>query len=229
MGLLLSIAKMFSSFRPGPLPSYPMMASNEPILPGSIALFYGGMELTEVAGNYIYHHPYKPAAFHAAGVITDNRVLNINAFATIDDISSMFKSTRRVDIIELLDLTDVERQIICKKFERDAGRNFYDAVGYLRFGGKLKVLGFLKKLHASKDNDFCSDNVCDNFSQPPMRHPNDTDAIIQSLTLPRKIDVSYYPSKDTAPWHLLEHALDKNFQNGTRRVRTIWVGPDFKI
>lgn len=226
MGFWNGLAKAFSKFKPEPLPKYQDISCVD-IPPASILLFYGGTELTETVGNYVYKHPFKPASFHAAGWLGDHKLLNIGAKATIEDIRTEYKSTRRIDVIILKDLTDAERKIICKKFERDAGQNFYDAIGFLRFGGKLKVLAWMKGIHKSDRNDFCSDNIVDNFSENPWRRKGDTDEMITELTLPRKIEVSYNSSEDTAPWHLLEHALDKNFQNGTREVRTLWTGPDF--
>lgn len=225
MSALLKIARCLTRFRPEPLPEFEKVELND-ILKASIFIFYGGTELTEVVGNYVYNHKYAPAAFHAAGYVGDGKILNIGLEAKILDIKDEFRSTRRIDVIELLDLTDAERDIICRKFRRDEGHNLYDAAGFVRFGSKLKILRFLKNIHASNKNDFCSDNVVDNFSEPPLRRKEDTDADIAALTLPRKIEVSYYSSEDTAPWHLAEHAYD---HPKTRRVRTLWTGADFKV
>jgi hypothetical protein len=201
--------------------------SPEQVLKASIWLFYGGNKVTEFFGNHVYKHPFWPAAFHAAGGLGGAEMLNIGIEATIKDVRKEYQETRRIDVIELLDLTDFERDIICRKFRRDAGNNIYDAGGYARMGSKFWVLRFLKNIHASDKNDFCSDNVVDNFSEPPLRRKGEADEEYNSLLLPRKIEVSYLSSEDTAPWHLLEHAIDKNFQNGTRRIRTVHIGPDF--
>ena len=194
------------------------------ILPASILLFYGGNWLTELGGR-IYKHPYKPAAYHAAGYIGRYEVLNIGKTATIEDIRSLKRSTRRIDVITLLDLNGNERDTICRKFRRDAGKNIYDVGGYARFASKLKVLRFLKFARSSRENDFCSDNVVDNFSEPPLKHKGEPDEVYKSLLLPRAIEVSAQKSEDTAPWHLLEHALANP---STRRVNTAWIGTEFK-
>lgn len=221
-------SKLFKGPSVQPLPEFPTIAL-EDIPPASILLFYGGTKITEWVGNTIYKHPYKPASFHAAGYLGDGEVLNIGKEATIEDVRSMLRSTRRVDVVVLNDLTKKEREIIIKRFRRDAGKNFYDAIGFLRFGGQLKALRFLKKVHSSEKNDFCSDNVVDNFSTlQPAKRKGDTAAMTKELTLPREIRISANPAEDTAPWHLLEHALADNFQNGTRSLYTFWKGPDFK-
>ena len=228
MGIFRKIAETLSRFDPKPLPEFKSINNINEIPPASILLFYGGTELTEVVGNYVYKHPYKPAAFHAAGYLGDGRVLNIGKEAKILDIREQFRSTRRIDVIVLKDLTTEEREIICKKFERDANNNFYDVAGFIRYGGQLKILKFLKKVRSSNKNDYCSDNVVDNFSEPPLKRPGDSEQTYQSLLLPRKIEVSYNDSENSAPWHLLEHAMDKDFQNGTRDVLTVWKGMDFR-
>lgn len=208
-----------------PLPTFPRIRT-EQIPAASILLFYGGTPLTEIAGNYIYKHPYRPAAFHAAGFIGKGEVLNVNKTTTIENILDMRQSTRRIDVIVLTDLTDEEREIICSRFRRDAGKNFYDGVGYLRFGGKLKILRFLKKIKASEKDDFCSDNVVDNIGAlEAYRRSGDSDEVLASLRLSRAIPVSAYPAEDSAPWHLLEHALTLP---DIRKVYTYWKGPDFK-
>lgn len=228
MGLLRSVAKALTKFEPQPLPQFKPVSNLADIPPASILLYYGGVELTEVVGSYLYKHPFSPAAFHAAGYLGNGKVLNIGKKAEILDIREQFRSTRRIDVIVLKDLTDEERAIIVKKFQRDAKNNFYDAAGFIRYGGRLKALSFLKKIKSSNKNDYCSDNVVDNFSEPPLRRPGDTDEVYQSLLLPRKIEVSYNDSENSAPWHLLEHAMDKGFQNGTREVLTAWKGTDFR-
>jgi hypothetical protein len=209
-----------------PIPKFDFVKPEE-ILKASIFVFYGGTKLTEIVGNRIYKHPYWPASFHTAGGMGGPKLLNVNKITSIEDIRSMYQSTRRIDVIELLDLTDEERDIIYRKFERDAGHNIYDAIGYLRKGSKLKALRFLKYFHASDKDDYCSDNVVDNFSEPPYRRSDDTDEIIKSLILPRFIQVCYESSEDSTPWGMLEQAMAKNFQNGTRRIRTVHVGTDF--
>lgn len=209
-----------------PIPIYDTIDADS-IPKASIAVFYGGTKLTEFFGNTVYGHPLWPASFHSAGCLGGPQILNVNKLTTIEDLRSMKRSERRIDIIELLDLTDKERDIICRKFERDAGRNMYDLIGYIRKGSRLKVLRFLKYLHASEQDDYCSDNVVDNFSESPFRRKDDTDEIIASLTLDRRIEVCYNSSEDSTPWGLVEHAMDRNFQNGTRRIRTYWCGDDF--
>lgn len=209
-----------------PIPIYDTIRP-EDISKASIFIFYGGNWLTEIVGNRIYKHPYWPASFHAAGGLGGPKLLNVGKITSIEDIRTMFRSERRIDVIELLDPTDIERDIICRKYERDAGHNIYDAIGYLRKGSRLKILRFLKKIRASEKNDYCSDNVVDNVSEPPFRRNNDTDEIIASLTLPRKIEISYESSENSTPWGLFEHAIDKNFQNGTRKIRTVHCGKDF--
>lgn len=206
-----------------PLPAYEYIEVRD-IPPASIFLFYGGNALTSWWGNRVFKHEYRPASFHAAGGLGGCRLLNIGKTATIRDIRSMFQSTHRIDVIILHDLTDEERAIICRKFERDAGANFYDVAGYARHASKSPALRFLKWIKSSNKNDYCSDNVVDNFSEPPIRRPGDTDEIIAELTLPRKIEVSAHPGEDSAPWHLLEHAL----AHPQREIRRVWEGIEFK-
>ena len=201
----------------------------EDLFEASILLFFGGTKITEFFGNRVYGHLYTPASFHANIYMKNGKCLNIGKLATIDDIRTFFRSERMIISIELLDLNMLEREIICKKSERDAGRNVYDAGGFIREGSKWKPLAWLKSVHSSDKNDYCSDNVVDNFSEPPLRLPTDTNEIYNELVLPRKIEVSYLPSEETAPWHLLEHGLDKGLQGGTRQISIIHKGLDFKV
>lgn len=209
-----------------PIPTFDFVRP-EDVLKASIYVFYGGTKLTEIVGNHIYKHPYWPASYHTAGGMGGPKILNVAKETSIKDVRALFLPNNRVDVIELLDLTDQERDIIYRKFERDAGHNIYDAIGYIRKGSRLKALRFLKYLHASEKDDYCSDNVIDNFSELPYRRKDDTDDIIKSLILPREIKVCYESSEDSTPWGIVEHGMDKNFQNGTRRFRTTHIGADF--
>lgn len=198
------------------------------LLDASLLLFLGGTKVTEFFGNSVYGHPYMPAAYHSNILMARGQCLNIGKKATIDDIRTYFRSSQMIISIELLDLTFAERDIICRKALRDAGNNIYDAGGFVRKGSTWKPLACLKMVHSSNKNDYCSDNCVDNFSENPLRRKDDTDAMYNELVLPRKIYVSDLPSEDTAPWHLLEHALANNNQNGTRQVSIIHKGTDFK-
>ncbi len=219
---------LYEGFTPITDLNLPMKSFND-LADASILLFFGGTKITEFFGNRVYGHPYMPASYHANIYMKGLQCLNIGKTATIEDIRTFFRSTRMIVSIELLDLTQAERDIICRKAERDAGHNIYDAGGFLRHGSKWKPLAWMKSIHASDKNDYCSDNCVDNFSENPLRKASDTDEIYNELVLPRKIEVSYLPSEDTAPWHLLEHGLDKGLQGGTRQISIIHKGADFKV
>lgn len=165
-------------------------------------MFYGGTKLTELFGNRVYRHPFTPPAFHAGLVVSSQEFLNVGKFKTIEDIKEECRSTRRVDVIRY-DLATFKREIIEKSARKDVDGPkvgqlpTYAITDYLRFG--------LKWFRPSK-KDFCSENVVEHLVEVGL-------------------NPSYKEPYNTAPWHLLEWALDNAPETS---VRTLWIGPDFK-
>lgn len=194
-----------------PLPLYPGLKIKD-LPPASILLFYGGNKLTELVGNRIYKHPYRPPAFHAAFYIGnflpddigENLFLNVGKFKEIVPFASETRSTRRIDAISFPKIEERARRKICAFACKDIskpkfGLTFpdYSFTDYLRFG-----LRFLKP----SKKDFCSENVCEIFDTQGVK-------------------VSDRKAVDTAPWDLLEFA---ELHRDAATVNTLWCGGDFK-
>jgi hypothetical protein len=190
-----------------PLPTF-KLTTFEDVAPASTLLFYGspGNKWTERAASNIFGHPYNPPAFHAALYLSDGEYLNVGKFKTIDNIyDTIVKgafSTRRIDVIEY-QMPKKARTAIVKAGHKDiskakVGFQFpdYAITDYLRFG-----LPFLK---ASK-KDFCSENVVENMEA-------------------QGVEVSHEKAVDTAPWDLLEYALN---HPETCDIYTAFVGEKF--
>jgi len=186
-----------------PLPVYPTIKTGE-IPPASAILFYGGNRLTELAGNRLYKHPYKPPAFHAAFYIEDGLILNVGKFKTIETIESELRSTRRVDVIIYKGLSVDTVEALKKSAYLDldkpkAGIQLptYAITDYMRFG--------LRWFKPSK-KDFCSENVVEIYAKYGIR-------------------ISDQESYNSAPWDLAEFA-EANLD--LCELRTLYVGADFK-
>jgi hypothetical protein len=200
------IKKLFTKPVTVPLPEWDGIKQAD-IPPASIILFYGGNKLTQLIGNRLYGHPYNPPAFHAAFYIGDPEAglfLNVGAFRTLQYLKDEFKSTRRIDIVTVKNLTSAQRKRLCAKALLDtskphAGIEFpdYAITDYLRFGFR-----FLKP----SKKEFCSENVCDLFAS-------------------EGVSISANKAVDTAPWDLEEFAEThrEDFQ-----MFTAWRGVDFK-
>lgn len=190
-----------------PLPNYPELDYRNftDVPKGSIALFYGGVKLTERVGSRLYKHPYNPPAFHAADYIENGLLLNVGAFRTIAPIWKEYLSTRRIDIISVRDITKEQRDILVKTAYEDSSTlnkplavSDYGWWDFLRFG-----VPFMKP---SKKR-FCSENVVLHFAKAGIK-------------------VSDLKPEDTAPWDLYEYALahPERFE-----IYTLWNGKDFRF
>jgi len=193
--------KLFKKSPAEPLPGFPAISPND-LRAGDALLFYGGVKLTELFGNRVYGHPYSPPAFHAALALSSQEFLNVGKFKTIESIQDEFRSTRRIDVIRY-DMATFKREILEKNARKDVDGPkvgqlpTYAFTDYLRFG--------LKWFKPSK-KDFCSENVVEH---------------LQAVGC----ESSHREPYNTAPWHLLEFALERMPEVS---VRTLWVGPDFK-
>lgn len=198
-----------------PLPQFPSIKL-EDIPPASTLLFYGGNKLTQFAGNTLYKHPYTPPAFHAAfyiGIPSPGIFLNVGAFKTLQDVTKAYRSTRRIDVITY-NIPDEIRKLLCREAIMDTSRHKvgltlpdYDGFkGYMGFGWRwlLRKIGVKAKAKENK-RDFCSDNVADLFGT-------------------QGIKVSPVSSEETAPWTLLEWAIDHPLDCVNK---TLFVGKDY--
>lgn len=171
---------------------------------GSVILFYGGNKLTELVGNKIYKHRYVPPAFHAALYAGNGVILNVGKFKTFQPLTKELISTRRVDVIIYNKLDVYKREDLVRDAMLDADKprtgiqvSSYAITDYLRFG-----LRFLKP----SKKDFCSENVVELLEGVGIKS-SDSKAV------------------NTAPWDLLEYALDHKDECD---VKTLWVGTEFK-
>lgn len=202
----MGLFRMFKKYKAvQPLPTFEAINLSK-VPSGSILLFYGspGNKLTQMVGNNMYHHPYTPPAFHAALYIENGLFLNVGKYKLIQALEHEFRSTRRVDVIIPLKMDAGQRKTICKLAYLDTskpkvGINLpdYSWTDYLRFGAR-----FLKP----SKKDFCSENVVE-------------------LMNAAGVEVTKHKPVDTAPWHLLEHALasPQDF-----KIRTVHTGDEFK-
>jgi hypothetical protein len=201
----MSIFKLFKKPKDvQPLPDYPPIAL-EHIPPASTLLFYGGMKLTEMAGNRLYGHKYRPPAFHAAFYIEGGLFLNVGGFKVVQELGKELRSTRRIDVVIYKNIRPEYRKSMLRLAYLDASKPKigislpdYSWTDYLRFG--------LKFLKPSK-KDFCSENVVEMFANG-------------------QVTVSDKKPVDTAPWDLFEYALDHPDQC---EIRTLHIGPEFKV
>jgi hypothetical protein len=198
----MGLKDIFKKPKTLPLPKYPTIRIDE-IPCASALLFYGGNRLTELVGNRLYKHPYRPPAFHAAFYIQDGIFLNVGKFKTLERVEIELRSTRRADVIIYNRLTPSSVKKLCADALLDTshprvGLNLpdYAMTDYLRFG-----LRFLKP----SKKDFCSENVVELFAQEGV------------IVADRK-------AVDTAPWDLQEYA---EAHPQECEIRTLWVGPDF--
>ena len=199
----MNFLKLFKKPEVKPLPEYPKIAVNE-ITYVSTLLFYGGNKLTELAGNRLYGHPYRPPAFHAAFYIDEGIFLDVGKFKTLTEVEKEFRTTRRIDVIIYKHITPEMHKRLCKEALFDTSKPKigitlpdYSWTDYLRFG--LKLFKPSKK-------DFCSENVVELFAK-------------------ELVEVSAKRAVDTAPWDLLEFA---EAHPELCEIRTLWVGSDFK-
>lgn len=196
--------KLFKKPTTKPLPIYPPIKMSD-IPPASSLLFYGGNKLTELAGNRLYDHPYKPPAFHAAFYIEDGLFLNVGKFKTVQNLKDEFRSTRRVDVIIYRGIKPEKRERLCRAAYLDADKPkiglslpTYAVTDYLRFG--------LRWFKPSK-MDFCSENVVELFAT-------------------EKVRVSEQEPYNTAPWDIEEYA-EKFAQEQKIEIYSVWIGPDW--
>ena len=187
-----------------PLPKFEAIAL-ENVPECSTLLFYGGTKVTEWFGNNIYKHQYKPPAYHAAFYIERGRCLNVGKFKSVTKITDDFLSNRRIDVISYKYIRKDQVDLLKDAAYDDADKAklarlapTYDWKGFLRFG--------LKFIRQSKGNDFCSENVVQIFNT-------------------QKIKVSKFVDYDTAPWDLLDFALENPDQC---KIRNLWTGGKFK-
>jgi hypothetical protein len=199
---MANLLRLFKKFPAAPLPDFERMDIAD--LPGASALlFYGGNKLTELFGGRVYHHPYTPPAFHASLYLGAGDHLNVGKFRAVQPVQDEFRSTRRVDAI-IYDMTPGQRLAIIEAGRKDTTKPKvglqlpdYGWQEYLRFG-----LPWFRPTH----KDMCAENVCENMALGAVR-------------------VTYYAYSATAPWSLLEYALD---YPRACRVVTLHVGKDFK-
>ena len=200
----MSMWKMFKKAKgTEALPSFPMIKM-EDIPSASIILFYGGNKLTEMVGNNMYGHKYLPPAFHAAFYCENGIFLNVGKFKTVEELQKELRTSRRIDIVIVKNLTSTQREVACKFAVLDASRPRvglslpdYSWMDYVRFG--------LKFMKPSK-KDFCSENVVELFQKVGAK-------------VSEKLPV------DTAPWHLLEYAISNPSQFD---IKTLHIGADYK-
>lgn len=199
---MLKLFRLFKKFEAQSLPQYKHMTV-EDIPIASTVLFYGGNKLTEMFGNRVYRHPYRPPAFHAALYLGNGEILNVGKFRTVQPLRDEFRSTRRVDVI-IYNITNEQRQGIAEAGYQDITRPKvgvqlpdYGFLDYIRFGVKW---------WKPTRKDFCSENVVENMAVGGVR-------------------VSVQEPYNTAPWHLLEFAEE----NPTFcKTFTLHVGKDFR-
>lgn len=185
-----------------PLPVYEKIEI-EQIPAASILLFYGGNKLTEMVGNNLYNHPYRPPAFHAAFYCENGLFLNVGKFRIIEEVTTELRSTRRVDVLILKGLSSVQREVAIKFAFLDSSKPKvgielpdYSWTDYLRFGFK-----FLKP----SKKDFCSENVVELFEKVGVK-------------------VSDKKAVDTAPWDLFGYAIANSDKFD---IKTLHVGDQF--
>jgi len=199
----MNLLKLFKKPVTKRLPNYPFIKLAD-IPPASAILFYGGNNLTELIGNRLYNHPYKPPAFHAAFYICRGLFLNVGKFRTVQLLKDEFRSARRIDVVVFKDIPADKRNALCDAAVLDAsvpriGLELpdYAFTDYLRFG--------MRFLQPSK-KDFCSENVAELF-------------------LTQGVKLSDLKPVDTAPWDIEEYA---EAHPEACEIRTLWCGLDFK-
>lgn len=187
-----------------PLPKFEAIAL-ENVPECSTLLFYGGTKVTEWFGNNIYKHQYKPPAYHAAFYIEQGLFLNVGKFKCVQEITAEFLSNRRIDVISYKYIRKDQVEPLKKLAYLDTSKPKvglslpdYDWRAFLRFG--------FKWIRQSKKNDFCSESVVQIFGS-------------------QKVKVSKFVDYDTAPWDLLDFALENPDQC---KIRNLWTGGQFK-
>lgn len=197
-----NLFRLFKPYPSSPVPVFQRISAAN-VKPASVLLFYGGNVWTELFGNRVYRHQYRPPAFHAAITVGSGEFLNVGKFKTINPLDKVYQSTRRVDVVEY-QMLDTQRQFI-ESFARgdtdDPGPGrikfpTYAFTDYIRFG--------LKWFKQSR-KDFCSENVVE-------------------LMNAGGLTISDREPYNTAPWHILEYALSHPNECS---VKTLWVGKDF--
>lgn len=198
------------------LPKYQAISVGD-IPKASTLLVYGGKGLIQWFGSKVYKFKYKPIPYHAAFYAEYGRVVNVGFTTTLRKIQSFCLSKRRVDVIIYKLNKEKRMKAIDFAYTKAAGKGykwrFYDFKGFAYFGVRAisDKLKFIKKplkwlLKPSKRDDFCSDMVAETFEQAGLK-------------------VSPYSDELTAPWDLLQWAME---HPEIADIRTLHVGDKFK-
>ncbi len=203
-----NLLRLLKPFPTEPVPEF-MPIRWQDIPPASGLIFYGSNDLTATFGNRVYHHPWRPAASHAAIYLGNGDYLNVGAYKTKESIiRSMSVSTHRVDVIRYRMPDGAADEIVkdcLAQISKDRERGplglpkppTYGVLDFVRFG--LKWWGPQKQ-------EFCSENYFNTFQRHGVR-------------------TSVQESYNTAPWHLVEYA---NENPSACEMLTLSVGIDFR-
>jgi len=202
--------------KPNPLPIFARISV--PQIPlASIGIAYGGTKMTEFYGCYraqlpfakvnggITRFPCRPAPYHAFFIGEDGDTLNVGATRTLIPIWEHFRSTRRIDVITVSDLTDVVRHAMSLEARYD-----YDRAKPGLQGVTYPILDFLRQepllrwIPPSR-RTFCSEDVAKRFRK------------YEYIVTARHYEL-------TDPWDLVMYAMA---HAPVFAIHNVWTGPDY--
>lgn len=195
-----NLLKLFKKPKTEPLPEYPRITMEE-IPKASGLAWYGVNRVTEMFGNRVYGHRFKPAASHFSTYLRDGLHLNVGAFRRVQPVQKDLTERRRVDVL-VYNLTDKQRREIMKTCFQDQSEtdgfvemSDYAWSDFLRFGVKW---------FKPSSKDFCSENHVENF----LKH---------------NVRTSHQEPYNSGPWHIVEFGLETDV-----KFFTLHVGKDFR-
>jgi hypothetical protein len=167
-------------------------------------IFFGnpGNVLIERAGVNMYNVKFHPP-FHSALSMRDGIFHNVGKFITDKLIQTEFKSNRRIDVIIYKDINEDSRREILRAAELDS------SVPHTGF--ELSEYGYTTFIH-----------FCFAFIKSGKKQICSEDVV--KLLIAGNIKSSVHDSKHTAPWDLIEFALDNP---NMCEIRTLWIGDKY--